>query len=322
MQWSGLWLILALMVVILGVFFVIRSLRRNNLVLESEALGVKTKYGLPIIPRDERELPSRIESSNKKVEPEDALSSMAAAVAAAPVMSQTSHAQVVDEPLKEENKANQANMQANIDANSQDQDSIRINNPSDGLSHAQDWQAYDDENQDADYVVDMTFDKRSAVLDEHLDERRAFDQNNDPLLNATETVSVAIMPRNSFAGLPGRTVLEIVRTYGMKYGVMNLFHRYENEDGTGDLWFSMMGVGYEGVCAFDLNSLPESHFMGLTLFLALPHPHALRGFDSMVSVAHMIAQDLSADILDEQGNLFDDTYFAKLRSVVAEHNAN
>lgn len=321
MQWSGLWLILALMVVILGVFFVMRNLRRNNLAPESEALGVKTKYGLPIIPRDERVLPSRVESLNKKVEPEDALSSMAAAVAAAPVMSQTSHAQVVDEPLKEENKANQTNTQAKIDVNSQDQDSIRINNPSDGLSHAQDWQAYD-ENQDADYVVDMTFDKRSAVLDEHLDERRAFDQNNDPLLNATETVSVAIMPRNSFAGLPGRTVLEIVRTYGMKYGVMNLFHRYENEDGTGDLWFSMMGVGYEGVCAFDLNSLPESHFMGLTLFLALPHPHALRGFDSMVSVAHMIAQDLSADILDEQGNLFDDTYFAKLRSVVAEHNAN
>lgn len=321
MQWSGLWLILALMVVIFGVFFVMRNLRRNNLAPESEALGVKTKYGLPIIPRDERDLPSRVEGLNKKVEPEDALSSMAAAVAAAPVMSQTSHAQVVDEPLKEENKANQTNTQANIDVNSQDQDSVRINNPSDGLSHAQDWQAYD-ENQDADYVVDMTFDKRSAVLDEHLDERRAFDQNNDPLLNATETVSVAIMPRNSFAGLPGRTVLEIVRTYGMKYGVMNLFHRYENEDGTGDLWFSMMGVGYEGVCAFDLNSLPESHFMGLTLFLALPHPHALRGFDSMVSVAHMIAQDLSADILDEQGNLFDDTYFAKLRSVVAEHNAN
>lgn len=321
MQWSGLWLILALMVVILGVFFVMRNLRRNNLAPESEALGVKTKYGLPIIPRDERVLPSRVESSNKKVEPEDALSSMAAAVAAAPVMSQTSHAQMVDKPLKEDNKVNQANTQAKIDVNSQDQDSIRINNPSDGLSHAQDWQAYD-ENQDADYVVDITFDKRSAVLDEHLDERRAFDQNNDPLLNATETVSVAIMPRNSFAGLPGRTVLEIVRTYGMKYGVMNLFHRYENEDGTGDLWFSMMGVGYEGVCAFDLNSLPESHFMGLTLFLALPHPHALRGFDSMVSVAHMIAQDLSADILDEQGNLFDDTYFARLRSVVAEHNAN
>lgn len=321
MQWSGLWLILALMVVILGVFFVMRNLRRNNLAPESEALGVKTKYGLPIIPRDERVLPSRVEGLNKKVEPEDALSSMAAAVAAAPVMSQTSHAQMVDEPLKEDNKVNQANTQAKIDVNSQDQDSIRINNPSDGLSHDEDWQAYD-ENQDADYVVDMTFDKRSAVLDEHLDERRAFDQNNDPLLNATETVSVAIMPRNSFAGLPGRTVLEIVRTYGMKYGVMNLFHRYENEDGTGDLWFSMMGVGYEGVCAFDLNSLPESHFMGLTLFLALPHPHALRGFDSMVSVAHMIAQDLSADILDEQGNLFDDTYFAKLRSVVAEHNAN
>ena len=71
MQWSGLWLILALMVVILGVFFVMRNLRRNNLAPESEALGVKTKYGLPIIPRDERVLPSRVEGLNKKVEPED-----------------------------------------------------------------------------------------------------------------------------------------------------------------------------------------------------------------------------------------------------------
>ncbi|WP_114801074.1 cell division protein ZipA C-terminal FtsZ-binding domain-containing protein [Moraxella canis] len=320
MQWSGLWLILALIVVILGVFFVMRSLRRNNLALESEDLGVKTKYGLPIIPRDERVIPPKVEHLDAGAE-EDALSSMAAAVAAAPVMTQTPQAKAAYQPVTEDDKQDQADAQAQNDY-TQDQNSANINNPSDNPSHDEDWQDHGDESQDAEHVIDMTFDKHSAVLDEHLDERRAFDQNNDPLLHATETVSITIMPRNSFAGLPGRTVLDIVRTYGMKYGVMNLFHRYENEDGTGDLWFSMMGVGHEGVCAFDLNSLPESHFMGLTVFLALPHPHALRGFDSMVSVAHMIAQDLSADMLDEQGNLFDDTYFAKLRSVVAEYNAN
>ena len=59
-------------------------------------------------------MPSRIESSNKKVEPEDALSSMAAAVVAAPVMSQTSQAQMVYEPLTENNKENQADTQAKL----------------------------------------------------------------------------------------------------------------------------------------------------------------------------------------------------------------
>ena len=65
---------------------------------------------------------------------------MAAAVVAAPVMSQTSQAQMVYEPLTENNKENQADTQAKIDENSQNQDSVRVNNPSGGLSHAQDWQ--------------------------------------------------------------------------------------------------------------------------------------------------------------------------------------
>lgn len=316
MQWNGLWLVLALVVVLFGVFMVLRNLRRNQAALESEELGEKTKYGLPIIPREDRQLPPRgveLLTDEDGADQEDALSSMAAAVSSAPMITRDLHA---TPPTSSDVQP----MRAHAHTTEEDAD--------EHLALAEEFDAdeeilWQDDATDEDtpsQATDMAFQKQSPVLDRHLDERQAFDQNNDPLLHATETVSIAIMPRSSFAGLPGRTVLEIVRTYGMKYGVMNLFHRYENEDGTGDLWFSMMGVGHEGVRAFDLNSLPEDHFMGLAVFLPLPHPHALRGFDSMVSVASMIAQDLSADMLDEQGNLFDDTYFAKLRSVIAEQH--
>lgn len=314
MQWNGMWVVLALVVVLVGVLIVLRNLRRSQVALESDEFAEKTKYGLPIIPREDRQLPDRSPKlliDDQISDQEDALSSMAAAVASAPIISHDLHTTT---PTSSDVQPMRAHASTKSDADEHllaeevDADEEKL------------WQDDASDENAAQQTADMAFQKQSPVLDRHLDERQAFDQNNDPLLHATETVSIAIMPRNSFAGLPGKTVLEIVRTYGMKYGVMNLFHRYENEDGTGDLWFSMMGVGHEGVRAFDLNSLPEDHFMGLTVFLPLPHPHALRGFDSMVSVANMIAQDLSADMLDEQGNLFDDTYFAKLRSVVAEQH--
>lgn len=313
MQWSVLWLVLALVVVLMGVFVVMRNLRLGRPVLDVDELGEKTKYGLPIIAREDRQLSPRrmAPDADDSDEPEDALSSMAAAVTGAPIMKQESHP--THTATSDSMESPQVQSYATVDDHDEHQAADEQI-----TDEAEIWQDDTDDEDLSLQTADMVFEKQSPVLDRHLDERQAFDQNNDPLLNATETVSIVIMPRNSFAGLPGKKILEIVRTYGMKYGVMNLFHRYENEDGTGDLWFSMMGVGHEGVRAFDLNSLPEDHFMGLTVFLPLPHPHALRGFDSMVSVANMISQDLLADMLDEQGNVFDDTYFDKLRSVVAE----
>lgn len=170
--------------------------------------------------------------------------------------------------------------------------------------------------------ISNDFSQNSPMLDRHLIEQQAFDQNNDPLLNAQDTVTIVITPRNQYAGLSGKEVLNIVRNYGLKYGVMNMYHRYEREDGMGDLWFSMLGVSYQGVQAFDLNTLADSHFSGLSLFLSLPHPHALRGFESMVSTARMIAKDLDADIHDEEGYVLDDAYVEKMRLQVADYTTS
>ncbi len=85
------------------------------------------------------------------------------------------------------------------------------------------------------------------------------------------------------------------------------------------LWFSMLGVTIDGVESFDLVTLPEMNYRGLALFLSLPHPQAVRGFDSMIQVAKAIADELDADIHDEAGYLLDNAQLQALRAVVSEY---
>ena len=323
MQSSGIWVFVIMALVIIVAFLLMRMLKaRDGQALSDGDDGIARKYGLPITPRDLRIPPVKAEHDAEQ----DALSSMAAGVAAAPALKPVAS----DEALKPTTQTAFTRPQTTAEPVTAAAPSQAV--PSQAPSQA----APVEQMADADELSaetfnerpegqaqvaqdDFEFNKQSPVLDQHLNEQQQFEQNNDPLLNATSTVSVMIMPRNSFAGLPGKTVLSLARQYGLKYGVMNLFHRYENEDGTGDLWFSVLGVGHEGVKAFDLNTLPEDHFLGLTLFLPLPHRHALRGYDSMVSVANAIAKDLDAELLDEEGYQLDEAYFEGMREVVANH---
>ena len=103
-------------------------------------------------------------------------------------------------------------------------------------------------------------------------------------------------PKDGFHQFSGSSLLQLVEQFGMRYGVMNLFHRYEDKDGTGMLWFSMIGMGVDGMSPFDLNTMPQTDYQGVALFLSLPHPKALQGFDSMMSIAGLMAKQLDARI--------------------------
>ncbi len=167
------------------------------------------------------------------------------------------------------------------------------------------------------------FEAQSPALDEYFQAQASADmahQRDDEVLFAhQETVTIVITPKNGFTVIEGRTIMRLVRDYAMKYGVMNMFHRYEHPEGRGKLWFSMLGVGHDGVQSFDLIELPKSHYRGLALFLSLPHPQALKGFDSMVSVAQAIAKELDADIHDEAGYLLDAAELQRLRNSVGDY---
>lgn len=163
------------------------------------------------------------------------------------------------------------------------------------------------------------FNGETSMIDVCLrNEISEINEDNQVLFHQKQTLTLIISPRSGEMIL-GSKIITIAREYGMKYGVLNMFHRYENPEGVGVLWFSMLGVGVDGIKGFDLLDLPQMAYRGLVLFLALPHPQAVRGFDSMVQVAKTIAIEMDADIHDESDYIIDDKKFAQMRHYAAEY---
>lgn len=156
----------------------------------------------------------------------------------------------------------------------------------------------------------------SPVIDRHLIEQQYAEEEDNPLQDYESTFTVVITPQFG-TPITGRQVLQIAQEYGLKHGTMNMFHRHENEDGRGVRWFSMMAEGKEGPTVFDLNTLLDAQFSSLILFLVTPHKQPLRGYDSMVSTANLLAQSLHANLTDENRNLLDDEYFVRCRAFFA-----
>ena len=117
----------------------------------------------------------------------------------------------------------------------------------------------------------------------------------------------------------GRELLALIDKYGLRYGAMNMFHRYEHKDGTGILWFSMMGITDNGIAPFDPHSVATNTYNGVVVFLSLPHPQAVHSFDSMMSIAYMMASDLDAMILDEENEPVTPEYKQQLRNQVRDY---
>lgn len=142
---------------------------------------------------------------------------------------------------------------------------------------------------------------------------------NQPLHNAKETLSIHLLPNNEFSSIKGVDVLKQVEHYGFKFGEMNMFHRYQEKDGTGILWFSMMGLQPEGISPFDLHTIPNSEYQGLALFLSLPHPKVFQGFDSMMSIATLMARELDAQIVDDSGKVITPNYKKVMRAQLEQN---
>lgn len=298
MQWEVLWLILALLVIMVGLYIAVRGIRQNHqLIKKSNEIG--HKHGLPILPRAERR------SIGIYMNEEDALSSMAAAVVAAPQ-------QVHEEPDQLQMATKQAENQLNTDENFKNHQASVSGDTLFGS--ANETIITDEPLIQADQLSMMQeVSSASSVVDQHLISRQEAEEDDNPLQNHEEVFTILVTPKYG-TPISGRQVLEVARDYGLRYGTMNMFHRYESEDGRGVRWFSMMAEDKNGPTVFDLNTMTESHFVSLILFLVIPHPHPLRGYDSMVSIANILANKFNAVLTDGNRNQFDDESFDRLRA--------
>ena len=325
---------IAAFIVLAGLFMVIRSFKRRK---TAEAAAVNyDKNGIPIIPRHERNI----------VEQPDLDDTVAGETSIAPDRSYL-NAVVEEEPLTEAH----SNVDTQLTAARHD------SNEDNGVVDEVDFSRWQEEQQREDNsefteaaeqmhieqepdafsslmsatdslmpVIDTadepSFDNNSPILDQHLSEP-VDEAQNGPLINAKDNINITILPHQyrdrPAAVIRGRDLLALVDKYGLRYGAMNMFHRYEQKDGTGMLWFSMMGITDSGIAPFDPHSVATNTYNGVVLFLSLPHPQALRSFDSMMSIAYMMASDLDAVMLDEENDPITPEYKQQLRNQVRDY---
>lgn len=334
-------IVIAALIVLAGLFMVIRGFKRRH----TEGVMPEVEYdknGIPIIPRHERNL----------IDQPDFDDTVAGETTIAPSRSHLNAVIEEDETISDASESQEfMSAQSGYHRHNTDNDIRHDTDP-----EVADWQVQQRHADDTEFsqivseidgpepgehdafssLVSATdnlmpviekadepaFKDNSPVLDQHLLAAADHDQNS-PLNNATDNINITLMPQpyadNSPVIIRGEDLLELVDKYGLKYGAMNMFHRYENKDGTGILWFSMMGITHEGIAPFDLNTMPQTGFSGLVLFLSLPHPKALQGFDSMMSIAGLMSRELNAVILDENNEPITSEQKARLRTQVQEY---
>ncbi|RUO35264.1 cell division protein ZipA [Aliidiomarina sanyensis] len=102
--------------------------------------------------------------------------------------------------------------------------------------------------------------------------------------------------------IQGPLLLQTVTELGLKFGDMDIFHRYEQPSGRGPLLFRMANMYNPGT--FDLDDIDSFRTRGVVLFMALPIKYdGHKAFTMMYNAANKIADAMPrAAVLDHNRN--------------------
>jgi len=118
-----------------------------------------------------------------------------------------------------------------------------------------------------------------------------------PNSSAQEVMIINVLSKDK-AGFKGQDLLQILLACDLRFGNMNIFHRYENANGKGPVQFSVANLVEPGV--FDLDRIDNFSTPGLCFFLTLPGPEkAITAFNYMVETAQVLVKNLQAEMRDE-----------------------
>ena len=164
------------------------------------------------------------------------------------------------------------------------------------------------------------FDGESNLLDLHLHQQQRSDDESS--LATAERIIALNVYANPRRALSGDKALKILHKYGLRFGEMSCFHRYEHTDEPSALMFSVLRITDHGPAGFDLESLSGEQIQGLAFFLALPNRKAVTGYDMMTSIAGLIARDIDGMIYDEENLEFTQKQKEHWRHYVMDYHAS
>jgi cell division protein ZipA len=118
--------------------------------------------------------------------------------------------------------------------------------------------------------------------------------------NRSQTQDVLAMHLMANKGemINGQMLLDAVLAVGFRFGGRKIFDRHLNEQGSGDVLFSLANVANPGT--FDLNTIADIQTPGVSLFMQLDGlADPVTAFDIMVDTVDRLVAQLHLHVLDE-----------------------
>lgn len=182
--------------------------------------------------------------------------------------------------------------------------------------HLSEDKMYDLENIMSDYIADTSeteeyVDVASDAIDQYADtdhdlvaDEYAAEETVDEAQNLQQKpipkdiITVSIMSRD-VNGFNGSTLLHALENANLYFGKNDIFHRYSNDDGTGEHIFSVVKAVEPGY--FYLETLTDEYIPGIILILVPEHlKNAQAGFDKFVRTAKQLAFAMNGELLDHE----------------------
>ena len=139
----------------------------------------------------------------------------------------------------------------------------------------------------ADPIMEYIEDVQAMPVGEKLSEREA----------AQEIFVINILKQDG-SGLLGKDLNHVFSACDMRFGEMNIFHRFEKANAQGKIQFSVANAIQPGT--FDMATIDELVTPGISLFMSLPGPEKpMEAFDAMAEVALVFARNFDATLHDD-----------------------
>lgn len=304
-------IVVAVIIILVGLRMLLRKPNDAAPSLESE-LHVNSECQQPIIPRhvrDQLTLDDVVPTTSERVEPNlDKISSIEVADVVANPINSVETAPEKDQPIAE--VAEPAVQEQTVETTTASDTPASLDKAQDNVKveetlQEQTVKAESEKKTEPEFSLNpnieaaeiQDFEGESNILDVHLHEQQLNDDASI-LANAEQIIALNLYP-NPRRALSGDKTLKVLLKYGLRFGEMSCFHRYENINEPSPLMFSVLRITDEGPAGFDLETLSTEQVNGLAFFLALPHTNVQKGFDTMASVAGLIAREIDGTVYDE-----------------------
>ncbi len=131
-----------------------------------------------------------------------------------------------------------------------------------------------------------------------------------------EVIVINVMAQSGYQ-FHGADLLAVLTEQNLRFGTMDIFHRHKNDDGSGEIFFSLANIVKPGT--FDLNAMNEFGTPGVSMFMTLPiKGDSVAAFGLMARTAKAIAEELQGELKDENRSVMTQQTFEHCRQRVIE----